>query len=452
MLKKRILNIAFCFASILLFLNFFLATFTIVNNYKLTPEYHYADVPNYLNLGLRIANGKEGVIITDGNRHPLYSMILSLFAEKDIKYFIKSKLVSMIIGNFFLLTVFLLFLVKKKKVEAILILFILSNNVWFQWHSADVRCEGLYTALLFLAWYLFYSCFKGKLSFFVPGLIVGAAFLSKYSALLMGYSFFITYWVIYKSEGIKWQHTKKILFFILGFLVVSWPLFKWNYQKYDKPLFNVNTTHYMWFDNITELREHPEYSSKIYKVFLSPPKTMPTMKTFFQEHDIKHISIRLIKGIYGQYFELRKALAEKYYILYIFIFIMGLIVILGRYNLRQVFASKREIYIFSIILFLLNYLSLSWIYAVFIDTRHIHPIIPIVYIVLIDFMVSLSRETPLLRAKLWERGRFQTALVTLFCLFVVFISIKSIQTAKIENPFSAQHVNKDKLLSRLRDF
>jgi hypothetical protein len=440
--SRRLSTLLFYSASLLLLASFFLSTFTIVNNYKLTREWHWADVPDYLNLGLRIASGKEGIFITDGNRHPLYSMILSLFAEKDINYFVKAKLVSMVLGNIFMLLVFLLFLIKNRKIEAIIILLILSNNIWLQWHSADIRCEMLYTILLFLAWYSFYPCFQGKLTFLIPGILTGAAFLSKYSALLIAYSFFITYWIIYKLAGLRWEHMKKLVLFTAGFLLIAWPIFKWNYQTYGNPLYNINTTHYMWFNDLTELDKSIHHF----------PQTLPTMRTYFQKNNLPQVLLRLSRGVYGEYFELMDALAEKYFIFYIFIAIIGLIVILGRHSLTQVFAAKKELYTLSLTLFLLNYLALSWYYVVFADVRFISPVIPVVYIALIDFAVSLSRKTTFLRTNLWERGKSQTVLITLFYLFIVFISIKSIQTAKIDNPFSARFANKDALLNRLRDF
>ena len=96
-------------------------------------------------LGLRI---REHVALTDGNRHPLYPALVSLFATRDLSYFTKAKFVSLAIGLATLLVVYLLGRRLYSSGVGLVVMLLLSINNEFRWASCSVLAEVLLVLLL----------------------------------------------------------------------------------------------------------------------------------------------------------------------------------------------------------------------------------------------------------------------------------------------------------------
>lgn len=106
------------------------------------------DQRSYLRLGLKIRDRKA---FTDGNRHPLYPALISLFAEREWAYFTKSKLLSLTIGGMALVTIFALSRRLYNDDVALLATFLFSINQEFIRESSRATCESLFVLLFFIS-------------------------------------------------------------------------------------------------------------------------------------------------------------------------------------------------------------------------------------------------------------------------------------------------------------
>jgi 4-amino-4-deoxy-L-arabinose transferase-like glycosyltransferase len=92
-------------------------------------------------------------MITDGKRNPLYPVLISIFAEREWRYFTWAKILNLGVG---LMTILALYAVAYRlfdKATAILAAFLLSINMEFILHSTFALAEALLVLWVLLAWY-----------------------------------------------------------------------------------------------------------------------------------------------------------------------------------------------------------------------------------------------------------------------------------------------------------
>ncbi|MGC9523817.1 MAG: ArnT family glycosyltransferase, partial [Anaerolineae bacterium] len=244
------------------------------------------DQASYLMVGLRIA---RGTALTDGNRNPLYPLLLAPIAERDIGYFTHAKWLSLGLGIAGLVVVYFVSRYYVGPVGALLVTLMLAHNIQYQQAASHVDVEVLLTPLFYLAWHS--SCRvlaaldsgeKGLTSSAVlAGVWSGLSYLAKGTGLLLIPLFIATLVVLAGSRYLK---RREILIFMLTFIVVASPLWLYNWVTYGSPYYNVNTTHYMWNDSWEDNYVHAS-------------EELPTALTYLQTHTVTDMWERLIKGL-----------------------------------------------------------------------------------------------------------------------------------------------------------
>ncbi len=103
----------------------------------------------YLVMGLDI---REGRALTDGNRHPLFPLLIAPFAQREWSYFTLAKMVSLAVGGLALLLVYVLGQRLYGPGAAVVAVALLSlNGEWLD-QTPQALGEALLVLTFFVAW------------------------------------------------------------------------------------------------------------------------------------------------------------------------------------------------------------------------------------------------------------------------------------------------------------
>ncbi len=385
-------------------------------------------------LGLRI---REHVALTDGNRHPLYPALISLFASRDLSYFTRAKLVSLAIGLVALLTVYLLGQRLYSSSVGLIAMFLLSINNEFRWASCSVLAEVLLVLLFLIAWYWAVQGFAESQHrcFVWAGFCAGLAYLTKGTGLLLLFAFLasiVIMAIVYK----RIPAGRGTLSFLLTFVIVASILLVYNYRVYQNPFYNYNTTHAMW------LEEWEEYYS------LQSP---PTALTYLKTHTLQEIVARQWAGmgamahvfidvlLWLKSSSIHGWLKSPFVLVPAFVIVVGLTLCFGE-KVISYWQNRKEETIFTIVLVTLFYLAFAWYAQVLADRRFLLPLVPIIYLVVTGFLWELGKG---LLARFGLMGDVRLALVgyAAFCILSLPLLGSDLAAFKFEDPFRSDRLN-----------
>jgi len=235
----------------------------------------------FLSLGLDI---REGRALTDGNRHPLFPLLIAPFARRQWSYFTLAKLVSLCAG----LATLVVVLVGGARLEgpamALVAVALLSLNVHFLNHGPRVLCEGLLTGLSFAAWWASVRSLERPGSWragAVAGALTGAVYLTKGSGNLTVTALLLSALLLHRRRAIR---SPGVWAFFGALLLVASPLLAYNWARYGNPLYNYNSVHAIWFD-----RWGQHYL---------PADQKPTLGSFLATHSLQDIGTRQFRGMF----------------------------------------------------------------------------------------------------------------------------------------------------------
>jgi len=200
-------------------------------------------IKNFLNLCI---TGKY----RQDNQNPLYILLLSPFASRDISFYINAKITSFLIG--LILLVFLFIIARNKWGDlcaSLAVLGLLFNAKFLIWASM-VGCETLLMLMTLLCMHFVLRGFENPKYWSVAGIFAGLAYLAKGTGLFLIPSFAVSALIAHRLKAFRNKHVWS--FFILFTLTAS-PLFVRNIVLYKNPLYNVNT-HKMSY-TVNELTE-----------------------------------------------------------------------------------------------------------------------------------------------------------------------------------------------------
>lgn len=186
---------------------------------------------NFLNLCI---TGKY----KQANQHPLYILLLSPFASRDISFYINAKIASFLMG--LILLVFLFIIARNKWGDicaSLAVLGLLFNATFLKWASM-VGCETLLMLMTILCMYFVLMGFENPKYWSVAGIFAGLAYLAKGTGLFLIPSFALSALIAHRLKAFK---NKYVWSFFLLFVLVSSPLILRNLIAYGNPLYNVNT-------------------------------------------------------------------------------------------------------------------------------------------------------------------------------------------------------------------
>lgn len=372
------------------------------NSYK-------TDQTAYLRLALRI---RQGVALTDGNRHPLYPAILALFAQREWPFFTTAKLLNLFIATLTLLVVF--WIVKRiSSVHAALFtVFLLSHTDYFLEGATKVIVEPLLILLTFVTWFLLWEG-RGRIRWWgLAGVGAGLVYLAKGTGQIVLIVFILAAVLIYRTKVFR---QRAVWTFLAGYVMLAAGLWLYNVLTYGNPFYNVNTFHRMW---LGQWREK----------YVADPSQLPTATTYLQTHSLEQIGQRLLKGLVAVWSSTRQAWFPLQGALVSLCLGIALAVLVAKVSSvlrkrRSTCASSswrrsidylrahREGVVFTVLLLILWYVLFAWYNPVFDSPRFFLPLSPVVQCALASALVlgvrTVLDELP------WPRGDVRAAVVNL---------------------------------------
>ncbi len=241
------------------------------------------DQRSYLTLGLNLRDGHD---LTDGKRHPLLPALLSLFAEREWRYYTRAKFLNLFLGGLCLVMVYLLGKRWFGPKVGLLTAGLLSLNASFLEVSSRVMAEPLLILLTLASWYLMtegLASSERKALFLISlaGIMAGLAYFTKGTALQIVPAFGLVALKVYRRK--VWQR-REVWLFGLTWLIAWAPLFVFNIKEYGNPLYNYNYRHEIFLDSPTQ-RHFADLSEA------------PTLQTYLRTHTAADIAYRLWFGL-----------------------------------------------------------------------------------------------------------------------------------------------------------
>ena len=388
------------------------------------------DQGDTLLVGLMI---KERTALTDGTRNPLYPALISVFAQRDLRYFTCAKFVSLTIGILALLAVFLLGRRLYADGPALLSMFLLSINSEFRWAASNVAAEILLVSTFFVTWYFTAKGFEQWRYWTVAGFCAGLAYLTKGTGQLLLMAFLISAAIVYRTKILT---KRAILVFVLFYFIAASMLLVYNARVYGNPTFDYPTALAMWVDEWEDV-----YS-------LQRP---PTLGTYLSTHTLQQMIGREWTGMQKMVhvfadvlLTLKPSFARHFFgsplfLLSAVLLTVGLAV-LFRERTRSYWKRRKGEVIFTVALATLFYLAFAWYAQVLADRRFPFPLVPITYILVAGFACELVNE---LVTRLQESTRIRLTLGAYAFLCVLSLPILGSDLAafRIENPFRNDILN-----------
>lgn len=338
------------------------------------------DQRSYLQLSLDI---KDGVKLTDGNRHFLFPLMLSVFASREWKFFTTAKLVNTALGIVVLgLTFFLarkLFGVEVALLATTLTAF---NHDVLQVFSKAIA-EPLLIILFILVFYFWYLGAKEQknLYFVLAGLFTGLAYLTKGTSDLLFICFII--WIVISSRWIK-TPIKTFLSFVTVYFITIAPLLVYNLNTWGNPFFNYNSSFAMWCDQWDD-------------VYLPVEQCSPTH--FFATHSFGSIIARLTSGALLIIEKRLDILFPPVSLGLILLSILAISVVFIKrdkffLSTLQIRDNVKSILIIPPLLLLMWFAFFSWYAPISSSNRHFLPILPMVNIVISFVFIKIISFKP----------------------------------------------------------
>ncbi|MCK4827678.1 glycosyltransferase family 39 protein, partial [bacterium] len=177
------------------------------------------------------------------NQHPLYILLISTFASRDISFFVNAKILSLIIGLILLLCTF--FVANKmfgQLVASVSVFALILNSQFLLWTSR-VACESLLMIFTLFCMYFVIKGFDDNKYWFYAGAFAGLAYLTKITGLFLIPAFGLSTLIVYR---LKVFSNKYFWSFFIIFLIVASPLIIRNVKVYRNPFFNSNMAIFLY--------------------------------------------------------------------------------------------------------------------------------------------------------------------------------------------------------------
>jgi len=354
----------------------------------------------------------------EANRHPLYILVLSLFARRDLFFFPLAKMISLLLG---LGVVFVTYFVMKRHfgviAGALAAIFISLDQAFYE-ASGKVACETLLVLFAILTWHF---CTKPKPNWALAGVFSGLAYLTKASGLFLFLAILISLivvqkWRVFKEEALWWV--------LAAFLLVAFPLLWRNSLVFKNPLYNKNQTA-MWLDDWQD-SYRPEYRT-------NPPHLI----SYFQGHSTNEAVARMHRGLATETFVLLRASGAVKIGLWGMVLSLMVILFAGLRIMGDDNKFRRS---FTLTAVVILFLPLAWFAHIAPADRYILPIVPILFAygaagLSAPFGLILPRS-PRAAERRAKRLAVQVGLM-IFLFALVIILIPSIYAAYRARPFTA---------------
>jgi hypothetical protein len=337
----------------------------------------------FLSVGFKI-QARAG--LTDGNRHPLFPALISLFAEREWSYFTRAKLLSFAISTLGLIVVFWLSQRLYNAPVALGTVFLLSIGSEYLFDAPRAQAEALLALLYFVTWACQVRGINDQRWWALGGACAGLAYLTKVSGEALLITFLIST-VLYYGRRVVRQ--RGVWAFVACYLVVALPLYIYNVQRFGNPRHNFSTAHSPWLD---------EWDQR----YVGPGESPPTMRTYLQTHSASEIAWRMGLGVRGMPSLFAQALlpagsplvslAGNFTLWLAALALLALCLALPRPRrwLRRYYEENKGPLLMFLPLLAVTYGGLAWFYLVAPDTRRIVPLAPMIILLVVDLLYRLA--------------------------------------------------------------
>jgi Dolichyl-phosphate-mannose-protein mannosyltransferase len=308
------------------------------------------------------------------NQHPLYLLLLSTVASRDLSFFPMAKAITLVIG---LLVVLVLFVVARDlygRTAAYVATVLMAFNATLLERATNVTVEPLLLLWVVPAWYFMVKGLADNRQWVWAGLCSGLAYMSKGTGI-----FLIPIFVIPTFCFLRWRTLTNRYFwlFLLAFGLVSSPLIVRNIVVYGEPFHETVNSWSLWMDNKVEVSEKHALSLK-WREQIHEADNPPTMGSYLRSHSPSVIAVRLINGVKGESrllldalgpFFLRRPWRTAVGLLLIALFVFGL---------ARDRSTKGGLY--TLVALPIFFLPFAWYFQITPLNRWIFPLVPLILI------------------------------------------------------------------------
>jgi hypothetical protein len=340
----------------------------------------YEDTGSYLKGALIIKeNGGLSNFVdlwTNGNfkvaeYHPIYLLILSTFASKDLSFFTRAQFITLSMG---LIVIVCLFFISRKFFDGMvpfLAAFLLSVNGSFLVRSSHVAVETTLILMVLISWYFMVRGVDNERYWLISGLAGGLAFMTKGTGLFLIPIFIISTLFIRGTKVIK---NKRFYLFFIMFLIPCLPWFTRNIIVYGTPFYAGINSHLFWLDSWSEI-SLPKYELIYHPKELTYSwSSLPTMATYIKTHSPHEIIKLFLYGVKGEF----KLLINMMNLVFNQIggSIAGItLLIISLFGMLKDKSRSRIVY--SVVTIFIFFVPMSWLYKVNPLDRFLTPLLPI---------------------------------------------------------------------------
>ena len=287
-----------------------------VQAYYVNTDMNKADQEDYLarSLSLRADLTKN---MSDGNRMPLYPLLLSLVYHPGMsmeQYFKWGKRFNIALSILLLFILYLIFRGYLGGPESKVLLLIIAFTV-FMPRAGYVQCELLFYFLIFCGFVTYWGFLKrpGWQEAAGAGILAGLGYLTK-GAALPGVVWFIGCVVLFyialplfKTVS-NYVHKKPaslrpilknimllVTFVVMFFMTVS-PYIEANKNKFGHSFYNVNSTFYIWYDSWHEVEQGTRAHGDRAGWPAMPADEIPSPGKYLRGHTFSQIAGRFVHG------------------------------------------------------------------------------------------------------------------------------------------------------------
>ncbi len=325
----------------------------------------------------------------DGNRMPIYPIILSFFFRPNLPlehFFALGKYINFVLSIIALIGIFLIFGYYLPLAQALALVGVTAFTVYL-FRASYLHPDQLYYFLSFVAFILMAKMLLKPTVLLAAacGLVAALAHLTK-ASMLLGFALFVVFFclrmayhffVSVKSDEQIPKSRNRFVYnlacmgvALLAFFAVLYPQISSNKRVFGRYFYNVNTTFYMWYDSWDEVKRGTRAHGDREGWPKMPPDQIPGPVKYWQEHTWREIGYRFL---FGGAFTLLEATTSsgwfKYFLILPVVAVIGILT-----NRRTALQHVREdFWLVSFVLcyFVVYYLSYSWYGVIAADSRFV---------------------------------------------------------------------------------
>lgn len=365
---------------------------------------------------------------------PLYPLLLSTFASRDMAFFDKAKVASLAMGVF---SIFALFCVARE-LYGEPVAFLASGGVALNGTmiriSSHVQCETTLMLFMLLSLYCMMKGLENGRYWILAGVFAGLSYMTKGTGLVLVPVFMSATLMIVGPKVLRSRH---FWAFVTVFLLISSPLIVRNVQVYGAPTYEGVNQHALWLDHWDDIYQPKFELVRQFPEMVWTGTDLPTMRSYLASHSVSEVLGRMGRGVQREFFLFLNSLEPH---LPIHGTSMLVLLLFGIGMLHEI-RTPRILYVMGFMAAI--FFPFAWLNQSVPAVRFISVLIPFVFIYFgIGIMVACQS---LIHVALPQFGKavFQKALLALMSLCFAFIAGYVMLTQEIHRPETPALPSKD---------